>query len=116
MHLMFNVRTVLSTLVVLLLLALGASAKEYTFHACTADAFHVALTIDLKDAAIEKNAKIPARVAAAFKATAIALRLDQFLGDEGFATFMSKLTAEDRQALPAQLDYPALLGNDCVAK
>lgn len=106
-------RKVLSTLVVLVLLGSALFASEYRFVACTADKSTVALTIDLNDRSIAKNPKIPAAVAAAFKATASVLRLDELLTNDGFRLFMSKLTEEEQYALPATIDYPALISNTC---
>lgn len=106
-------RTPLAVVVAFILFGFVASAAEVTFRACTSDSYAVALTVDLNDQSLAKNPKIPAGVAAAFKATASVLRLDELLTDKGFILFMSKLTEEEQYALPATIDYPALISNTC---
>ena len=95
------------------LVATTAFAKEFKFVACTADNFTVAITLDLNDAAIKKNPGIPKGVAAAFKTTATALRLDQVITYEGYVYFYDQLKPEERAALPNEIDHPSILSNSC---
>ncbi len=104
-------RALVVTLMLVLLTAAGALARDFNIAACTSDNRVALLTVDIQE---DASQDIQAEIKAAFVKTAQALTAEALVSGDGFRQFVENLSEEDYEAIRG-VNGPPVIGESCPA-
>ena len=101
-------KSILLSVLLLIVLSVGLGAKSYRFVACTLDHFESTLAVEFTESATDTQVN---RIGVAYGSTANSLNASDLIAQVGYQSFVSKLSEADKYAF--SLSGPPVIGGKC---